>query len=285
MVMTDELSDHHFNRLARILEGHVGIRLPPGKRVMLEGRLRKRVRQLGLPNLNDYCTALFDHGEFENEFTHLVDLVTTNKTDFFREPDHFHYLAQEAVPQILGDGGDAGDRHIKLWSAACSIGAEPYTLAMVMDDLAPKLGGFSFSILGTDISTEVLDQAVRAVYPDHMMSTVPRDMLRRYVMQARDARRQEVRITPELRRTVRYKRLNLMDETFPLERDVDVIFCRNVLIYFDRPTQQGVLRRLAGHLRLGGYLFLGHAESLAGGAIPALRQVTTTVYRKIARGG
>lgn len=278
--MYDQLSDRHYQRLAQIIQNHVGIRLPPTKRTMVEGRLRKRVRTLGLSGLDEYCKTLFDQGQLEKEFVHLVDLVTTNKTDFFREPDHFEFLRTQVLPGLLADRQAMGGRPLKLWSAACSNGAEPYTLAMVLADLAPRLGGFRFSVLGTDVCTEVLEQAVAAIYPEEMMQPVPPEMLRRYVMRARNPARREVRIVPELRRLVRYRHLNLMDTSYPVDRDVDVIFCRNILIYFDRATQQAVLERLCSHLRPGGYLFLGHSESAAGGNLRQMRLAAATVLRR-----
>lgn len=278
--MYDQLSDQHYQRLAQIIQSHVGIRLPPTKRTMVEGRLRKRVRALGLSGLDEYCKALFDQDQLEKEFVHLIDLVTTNKTDFFREPDHFELLRAQVVPRVLAERHAMGDRSLKVWSAACSNGAEPYTLAMVMADLAPRLGGFRFSVLGTDVCTEVLEQAVAAIYPEEMMQPVPPEMLKRYVMRARNPARREVRIAPELRRFVRYRHLNLMDATYPVDRDVDVIFCRNILIYFDRGTQQAVLERLCSHLRPGGHLFVGHSESAAGSNLRQMRPVAATVLRR-----
>lgn len=280
MVLMDPLSERNFQRLASVVQGHTGIHMPPVKRTMAEGRLRRRVRALGLSDVNEYCRLLFDNvalkgGEPEGEFTHLIDAVTTNKTEFFREPEHFAFLRATAVPTLLAEGR----RDLKVWSAACSCGAEPFTLAMILADLARRPPAFRFAILGTDISTEVLAQAAAAVYPEEMMAPVPPELRRRYVMGARDPARREVRIVPELRRHVHCRRLNLMDARYPVDRDVDILFCRNILIYFDRPTQEAVLDRLCGHLRPGGYLFLGHSESLSGMALP-MRPVAPTIFRK-----
>jgi chemotaxis protein methyltransferase CheR len=278
--MIDQLSDRNFQKLATLLESHVGIRLPPNKRTMVEGRLRKRLRALGLGSLDEYCRIVFDQGELENEFTHLIDVVTTNKTDFFREPDHFEFLAQTAVPTLLAERRRYGEpHHLKLWSSACSTGAEPYTIAMVLMELGRAHSRLRFSVTASDISTAVLEQAVTAIYPAEMVAPVPDEMRNRYVMQARDSARREVRIVPELRRLVRFLRLNLMDTTYPVDRDMDVIFCRNVLIYFDRATQRAVLDRLCSHLRPGGYLLLGHSESAAGSGLSGMRQVAPTVLR------
>jgi chemotaxis protein methyltransferase CheR len=278
--MYDQLTDRNYQRLAELLQGHVGIRLPPTKRTMVEGRPRKRVRALGFDDLDTYCRSLFDHGTLESEFVHLIDAVTTNKTDFFREPDHFDYLAENAVPALLVAKPGSRPRTLKLWSAACSIGAEPYTIAMVMEELGQRYRGLDYAILGTDISTDVLQQAVTAVYPEEMVDPVPPGMRQRFLMRSRNPERRQVRIVPELRRRVRFLRMNLMDASYPVERDVDVIFCRNVLIYFDRPTQNAVLERLCSHLGPGGYLFLGHAESAAGGALDSMKQAAPTILRR-----
>ena len=277
----DQLSERHYRQIAAVIERDVGIRLPPSKRTMVEGRLRKRVRALGLSGVDEYCRTLFDEGRLEAEYVHLVDMVTTNKTDFFREPEHFDFLRDEAVPSLMAERQGRADGRLKIWSAASSNGAEAYTIAMVLEDMALRWpGGLRYSILGTDVCTEVLEHAIAAVYPAEMIAPVPAEFARRYVMRARSRDRHEVRIAPELRARVRFQHLNLMDANYPFDRDVDVIFCRNVLIYFDRPTQRAVLTRLCGHLRPGGYLILGHSESAAGGNLAGMRQAMATIWRR-----
>ncbi|MGD1016748.1 MAG: CheR family methyltransferase [Roseiarcus sp.] len=278
--MTDQLQERHFAKLARLVEEHTGIRLPPAKRAMVEGRLRKRIRALGLARLDEYGHAIFEGGKLDDEFIHLVDCVTTNKTDFFREPDHFDFLRKRAMPFLASLRRGAASP-FKFWSAAASIGAEAYTIAMVAAE-ALGLDGRRFTVLGTDISTEVIAQAQRAVYPSAMADPVPPPLRERYMMRAIDAERREIRIVPELRRTVRFRCLNLMDPTYRVERDFDVIFCRNILIYFAKATQDAVLRRLCNHLREGGYLILGHSESLAGAELGAMRQVAPTIFQRAA---
>ncbi|MGH7035178.1 MAG: CheR family methyltransferase [Stellaceae bacterium] len=276
--MYDQISDRNYQRLARIVEDHAGIRLPPSKRTMVEGRLRKRVRALGLATLDEYCHSLFDKGQLEKEFVHLIDEVTTNKTDFFREAEHFEFLRTQVLPALLSERSH-NDRRFKAWSAACSNGAEPYTIAMVLADEGLRFTGLRFSILGTDICTEVLEQAVLGVYPEEMLEPVPAALRERYVMRSRNPTRREARIVPELRSLVRFRRLNLMDSRYPSGRDVDVIFCRNILIYFNRQTQHDVLERLCSHLRPGGYLFLGHSESAAGSNLTQMKPVAASVLR------
>jgi chemotaxis protein methyltransferase CheR len=272
------LSDRYFKAVAEVIEGRVGIRLPNTKRTMVEGRLRKRVRALNLANLNDYGAHLFERGHLQDELIHLIDCVTTNKTDFFREPSHFDFLRNVAVPALVASQRRR-PANLKIWSAACSTGPEVYTIAMVLQDMVAAGAGMRFSILGTDISTEALQEARTAIYSRAVIEPVPAGMKQRYVMCARDPGRDVARIAPELRRMTQFARLNLMDEQYPFDRDVDVIFCRNVLIYFDKPTQQAVIGRLTSHLRPGGYLLLGHSESMAGSGIPGLRQVLPTIFQ------
>jgi chemotaxis protein methyltransferase CheR len=277
--MLDQLQEKHFIRLARLVEDHTGIRLPPAKRTMVEGRLRKRMRALGLSRLNEYGVAIFEKGKLDDEFIHLVDCVTTNKTDFFREPDHFEFLRTTAIPTLLSTKRGA-DGPLKFWSAAASIGAEAYTIAMVV---AEELGTERrpFTVIGTDISTDVIRQARRAIYPAAMGDPIPPPLRQRYVMRSVNAARQEIRIVPEIRRLTSFQHLNLMDETYPIDRHIDMIFCRNILIYFTKETQDAVLRRLCAHLRKGGYLILGHSESLAGVEQTSMRQVAPTIFRRV----
>ena len=274
------LTPGDFQRLARFIEGYSGIRMPPTKKTMVEGRLRRRVRALGLSGLQQYCQLLFDQHLLDQEFIHLIDAVSTNKTEFFREEQHFHLLMEQVVPDFLNGGQRSTDRPLKLWSAACSTGAEPYTLAMLLEDLRQRVGGFSLSIFATDICTEVLAKAKAAIFPDDMLDSVPMELRRRYFMRSRDPDAHTVRLVPAIRQAVRFGRLNLMDESYGMPQDMDVIFCRNTLIYFDRERQQAVLERLCRHLRPGGYLFIGHSETTAGMDLP-IRQVGPSVFTKI----
>jgi len=264
----DLLRHADFEKVARFIESTTGIRVPPAKKTMVEGRLRRRAKALGLANLEDYCRVVFEEGGFDDEAVHLIDAVTTNKTDFFREPSHFDTMRTRCLPEATERGAGIA-RPYKVWSAACSIGAEPYTLAMVLADYGASTGGdWRFQILGSDISTQVLAKAARAVYPEDMIEPVPMDMRKRYLLRSKDSAKKLVRIAPELRRTLNLLHLNLMDSRYPADPDFDAIFCRNLLIYFDRATQDAVVARLCKHLRPGGYLFLGHAESLAGKDLP-----------------
>lgn len=271
----DRISQRNFKRLARFIQGYSGIKMPPTKQTMLEGRLRRRLRATGAASFDAYCEYLFEDGGLEAEAVHLIDAVTTNKTDFFREPKHFDYLADVVLPSLARQGV----RNLRAWSSACSTGAEPYTLAMVLDDFAARSSGFRYFVLATDLSTDVLTSAHAGVFRQEMVAPVPAELYRRYVMTSRDRKRQDVRIHPGLRAKVGFARLNLMDETYPVGEPFDLIFCRNVMIYFDKPTQAAVLQRLCGRLKSGGYLFIGHSETIAGVDLPVV-QVANTIFQK-----
>ncbi|AZS20748.1 protein-glutamate O-methyltransferase CheR [Caulobacter sp. FWC26] len=271
----EPLSAKNFDRLAVFIHDYSGIKMPGNKKTMLEGRLRRRMRVHGYDNVNDYCRFLFEEHGLDTETVHLIDAVTTNKTEFFREPVHFTYLQEALLPRLA----KAGRREIKVWSAAASTGAEPYTLAMVLDAFCREQRGLDYAIFATDICTEVLSQALDGRYPASMIDPVPVAFRRRYVRQSRDASRHEVRIAPSLREKVLFGRLNLMEEDYPLDQDMDIIFCRNILIYFDKATQAKVLSRLCRHLRPNGHLFLGHSESIVGLDLP-VRQVANTVFQR-----
>ncbi|MFB9793493.1 CheR family methyltransferase [Shinella granuli] len=272
----DGLSSRNFEALSRYIYDYSGIKMPITKLTMLEGRLRRRLRATGIPSFNDYCDYLFKHGGIEKEAIFLIDAVTTNKTDFFREPKHFEFMERTGLPELVA----AGHKRLRLWSAACSIGAEPYTMAMVMQDFVDASPGLDYRILATDLSTDVLAAARRGVYPRDMIQPVPPEMQRRYVMVSRDAGRGEVRIHPRLRSTIGFARMNLMDSAYRVGEPMHMIFCRNVLIYFDKPTQAKVLARLCDCLVPGGFLYVGHSETVTGISLP-VRQVANTVFKKI----
>ena len=274
----DHISKKNFQRLAQFIEESCGIKMPSSKITMVEGRLRRRVRATGLATLSEYCSYLFDDGGLEAETIELINVITTNKTDFFREPEHFRYLAEHAVPQLM-PGRATNGRSLKVWSAACSIGAEAYTLAMVLAGLEQRHTGLRSNIFATDICTDVLKTAVLGIYPEAMIAPVPADMRRSYVMRSRDRASQTVRIAPELRAMVSFGRVNLMEASYQMDREMDVIFCRNILIYFDKTNQERVLQRLSDHLRPGGYMFLGHSETIGGFNLP-LEAVDATVFRR-----
>jgi len=275
----DRLTAQEFQRLAKFIHGYSGIKMPQSKLTMVEGRLRKRVRALRLSSLSEYCDYLFEKDGLEAEEIHLIDVVTTNKTEFFREPEHFRILADQLLPEIVAARRVSSRAPLKVWSAAASTGAEAFTIAMVLAEFERCHGDLPGVIFATDICTEVLQTAQHAVYSSEMLVPVAPDLRARYLMRSRDRKSDLSRIVPELRARVRFGRLNLMDQPYPLDRDMDVVFCRNILIYFDKPTQLNVLRGLCDHIRPGGHLILGHSETLSGLDLP-VRPVRNTVFRR-----
>jgi chemotaxis protein methyltransferase CheR len=267
-----------FARLSALIEQRCGIQLPESKRVMVEARLRKRLQQLGLRSFSDYWSLLADVQRRDSEMGPLTDALTTNKTDFLREPAHFQILEHTILPHLYSAG--IGSRTpLRLWSAASSTGEEPYTLAMVLDQWGRSRRPFEFSILGTDISTRVLAQARQATYQSNVIAPLPEAWRQAYLLRARGpAAPAPFRISPALRARVRFGQLNLMDPDYGLPEKVHIIFCRNVLIYFNRQTQLAVARKLARHLLPGGYLFVGHSESLHAADLP-LTALAPSVYQ------
>jgi chemotaxis protein methyltransferase CheR len=271
------LCNADFERLRELIYAEAGINLSADKKTMLEIRLKRRMRSLNVASLADYCERVFGPEGIENELVHLIDVVTTNKTDFFREAGHFEYLESKALPDLAARNG--ANRTSLVWSAGCSTGEEPYTLAMVLNEHAQTCPGFRFSILATDISTEVLAKARMGIFRSELVSPVPRPLQRKYFMRSRDPASQMLRVVPELRALIDFRRLNFMDADFDLPQPPEIIFCRNVIIYFDRPTQERLLKKLTRQLAPGGYFFAGHSESLQGMDLPLI-PVAPSAYRK-----
>lgn len=274
------ISEKNFARLSRLIHDQCGIKMPPHKKSMLEARLRKRLRSLGLASYEQYCDYLFGQGCADGELVHLIDVVTTNKTDFFREAKHFDYLTTVTLPCLKMSHDVGQHRPLRVWSAGCSTGEEPYTLAMVLSEFAASNPGFDFSILATDISTRVLETARLAVYREEKVEPVPGALRKKYLLRSRDPEKSLVRVVPELRAKVSFGRLNFMDEDFNFHEPFDIIFFRNVMIYFARNQQMELLQRFCDCLPSGRYLFTGHSESLHGMGLP-VRLVAPAVYQKL----
>jgi chemotaxis protein methyltransferase CheR len=274
------ISDSGFRRFSELIYSLCGIKLPPHKKTMLEARLRRRLRSLGFGTFDEYGDYVFSPLGMENELVSMINEVTTNKTDFFREPAHYPFLVDRVLPALMRDFEVGIGRPLRLWSAGCSTGEEPYTLAMVLSEFADRVPDFDFSIFATDISTKVLDAARLGIYRVDKVEPVPEGLKKKYLLRSRDPEKKEVRIVPALRGRVAFRRLNFMDEDFGLAESFDIIFCRNVIIYFDRPTQERLLKRFCQHLPRDRYIFMGHSETLNGLRLP-LKQVAPSIYQRI----
>ena len=271
-----ELGDRDFERLSRFIYAAAGIKMPPAKRIMLQSRLQKRLRELNIADFTTYADYVLSERGQQEEIIHMLDVVSTNKTDFFREPVHFDFLRDVVLPEFF-HGQDRG--RINVWSAGCSSGEEPYTIGMVISDFIAGHPGWDFSVLGTDLSTKILAAAVNAVYKEERVEGIPLATKRKYFLRSKDREKATVRIIPELRRHMHFQRLNFMDPSYTIHEMFDVVFCRNVLIYFDRATQEAVIRKLCTKLKPNGYFFLGHSESIMNMNLP-LAPIKPTIFRK-----
>lgn len=277
---TAKMTDREFQRFSSYIYDQVGIQLPVAKRTMLEGRLQKRLKILTLDSFEEYGRYVFSPEGQRDELIHLIDVVTTNKTDFFREPTHFEHLVKFVLPEVARHRQCSQSEPFRIWSAGCSSGEEPYTMAMVLNEFAESHRGFRYSILASDISTRILEAAKTGIYQEDRAANIVPYLQKKYLLRSRDRDRHLVRICPELRAQVRFRRINFMDATFGINEHMDVIFCRNVIIYFNKTTQQELMHKFHRMLRPGGYLFLGHSETL-NGLDAEFVTVASTVYRKI----
>jgi chemotaxis protein methyltransferase CheR len=269
------LGDREFARFQALIQREAGIWLVPEKRALLVGRLSRRVKDLGLASLAAYYERV---EEDAIERVHMLDRITTNETHFFREPHHFEFLDREVFPRWRAQA-EAGrrPRRVRAWSAACSTGEEPFTLAMSLLRAFPEGAGWDLEILATDLSTRVLEQAKEAIWPVEKAREIPVAELKAFMLRGTGPQEGFMKAGPELRRIIRFARVNLIDPAFPSLGQFDLVFCRNVLIYFDAPTKERVVSRVLSHLTADGYLFLGHAESLSGMSLAA-RCVRPTIY-------
>lgn len=273
------IGDAEFARFQAWIQRESGIWLPESKRTLLIRRLGRRVADLGLDSFGAYYHRAKELGE--SETIRMIDCLCTHETSFFREAKQFELLASQILPAWAAEA-EVGvrPRRVSAWCAACSTGEEPFSLAML---LAAHLGpeaGWRIEILASDLSTRALATAREAVWPAERAAAIPESFRKRFLLRGLNRHEGKVKAAPEIERLVRFERINLAAPRYPVESGLDLIFCRNVLIYFDPATRQGVISRLARHLRPGGLLFLGHAENLAGAAGPDFRPAAPNVYRR-----
>lgn len=275
------LRTEQFERVAAFVEEAAGIRMPASKREMVQARLGRRLRALGIRDYDEYLAYAFESPDGEAERAHLIDVVTTNQTEFFREADHFDFLTRCALPAMMHVDPSLGvSRPLVAWSAGCSTGEEPYSIAMALADHRLRAGQLSHVVYGTDICTDALQHATEGVYDEQHLDHVPPRMRGRYVHKGGGLGPARARIAPHIRHRVRFARMNLISDRPPFPQLADIVFCRNVLIYFERPTQLRVLARLAEHMRPGGYLFVGHSEMLQGLDLP-FTACAPTVHQRV----
>jgi chemotaxis protein methyltransferase CheR len=273
-----QMADEDFHRLSTFIYNELGIKMPIVKKVMLQSRLQKRLSELKISSFKEYVDFVFSREGQEQEMIKMIDLVTTNKTDFFREPTHFDFLKETALPEIVSENKDTGT--IKIWSAGCSSGEEPYTLAIVLAEFMSKHPRMDYEIFATDLSTKILESAMKAIYHEDRVKNIPFETKKKFFLKSSDPSNKTVRVIPELRSKVSFRRINFMDSQYAVDKSFDIVFCRNVLIYFDMETQQQVITKLSSRLKTNGFFFLGHSESITNMKVP-LRQIKPTIFRKI----
>ena len=269
-----ELPDAVFNRLRELVRRYTGIALAESKRELVYGRLARRLRALELNSFADYC-ELIESGP-AGEIQELTNAITTNLTSFFRENHHFQQLASEILPQIVANR--AASQRIRLWSAGCSTGEEPYSIAMVMREALSHLRDWDVKLLATDIDTKVVETASAGMYAEDRCKGVSPQRLKRWFAPT-EGRSHLIEASPELKSLITFKQLNLFDP-WPMKGPFDVIFCRNVVIYFDKETQRGLFERMAELQEPGAWLIIGHSESLFS-VTNRYKLVSRTVYRRI----
>ncbi len=273
-----QISEKDFSRLSQFIHTGYGIKMPPHKKDMLQARLLKRLRTLHMNSFDQYCSYLFSQNG-TNEIASMVNEVTTNKTDFFREPEHFEFFKNVILKDYIKENDKKRNMIFSVWSAGCATGEEAYTLAMILRDFQTLHPGFKFLVTGTDVSTNVLNKARTAIYSDEKAKHIPVYIKMRYLMRNKDRNKSQVRIIPQLRSRVLFKEMNLMEQNFQCVGPVHIIFCRNVIIYFDKKTQEKLIRAFYNHLPSGGYLFMGHSETILKFPLPFV-PVRPTIYQK-----
>lgn len=270
-----ELDDTSFKRFRDIIYEESGIKLNESKRALMQSRLMKRLRELGMDGYRDYYDYLMDN--YRDEIVNLINAITTNKTDFFRESKHFDYMTGELLPEFV----KSGKNELKIWSAGCSTGEEPYSIAITAHRFFENRKAPEIRILATDIDTQVLNRGRAGIYKaDDIFEVVDIPTAKRYFQKGTAENEGFLRVKEFIRRMVFFRRLNLLDASFPMKGKFDIIFCRNVIIYFDRESQKRLFANFHRHLADDGYLFVGHSETLTG-ITDRFVFIRNTIYKKV----
>lgn len=271
---TFEYSDADFHCLQKLVAHHTGISLSDSKRDLVYGRLSKRLRSLGLQRFDQYIALLKENPGAELE--HFTNAITTNLTSFFREKHHFEYLAEHIVPLLLNRYRTTG--RIRIWSAGCSTGEEPYSLAMTIREAIPNIDQLDVRILATDLDSNVVRTAANGVYPLSSINGLDSQRCQRWFQRGTGSHEGLVRVRPQVQKLIAFRQLNLMHE-WPMQGQFDVIFCRNVVIYFDRETQSRLFDRFANIMQSDGHLIIGHSETL-NSCCDRFKLIDKTIYNR-----
>jgi len=276
-IYNQQLSEEEFKRVQLFMLENLGIKLSPIKIVMVNSRLIKRLKKTGITNFKDYLDyALSPEGRISGEFECMIDELTTHKTDFFREPEHFEFLSN----QVLKQHKQESFHPFKIWSAGCSSGEEAYTMAMVLNEFQLINPSFDYTIFATDVSNASVMKAVRAIYNKDSINNLDKNLVRKYFLISKDISENKIRVSKVLREKVHFSILNLVDDYFFQNNSLDVVFCRNTLIYFDDSSKKAVINKLIDKVKIGGYLFVGLSETISQFS-NAIRQVSPSVYIKM----
>ena len=275
------LTDKDFEYLCKLAGQLAGIHLSSGKRELIYGRLAKRLRALGLNDFKQYCELLSEGDEegHKDEHTHFINAITTNVTSFFRENHHFEYMADVLLPELIKKKSLQAKPRLRIWSAGCSSGKEPYSIAMVLKECIPDIERWDAKILATDLDSNILEVAKEGVYPKEHLKEISPQRQKRWFKTGRGVNDKSIKISDEAKSLITYKKLNLTED-WPMKGPFDFIFCRNVTIYFDRDTRVTLLDKFANYLDHDGHLFVGHSESLFG-LTQRFSTVGRTIHRKI----
>ncbi len=273
----DELTmtDTEFQKFKKIIYEQVGINLLPHKKIMLQGRIKKRLKKLEIESFSEYYDIIQKDSK---ELIEMFNVVSTNKTEFFRENHHFEFL-KEVIPEIINQNNKTGEQKLSIWCAASSTGEEPYSIAMTLAKF-PILKNWKTRIIASDISTNVLTKAAAGIYSEESVEKIPKDMLKSYFRKLDDS---SYVVNNDLKELIKFKRINLISENYPFKGEFEVIFCRNVMIYFDKKTQMAIVENFLRYLKKGGYLILGSSESLPTEMLKAneIRRIKSTIFQKM----
>jgi chemotaxis protein methyltransferase CheR len=271
------LSETDFRKISELVYEHCGINLHAGKKELVRARLAKRLREGRFRTFGEYIQHVLDDRTGQ-EFSALVDSLSTNLTKFFRENQHFEYVRTQLLPGILASKQRSGASRIRAWSAGCSSGEEPYSIAITLLEGIQGKGCWDVKVLATDVSTRILERAKKGIYDKDRIDPIPLPLRNRYLTRRREGTKEMYEVGPALRERIIFRYLNLMQD-WPIKGPLDFIFCRNVMIYFDKPTQERLVNRFYDLLGPGGVLFTGHSESLTG-IEHAFKYVQPTIYLK-----
>jgi chemotaxis protein methyltransferase CheR len=275
--ITDEL----FQKFANLITERFGIKMPPEKKIMFQARMQRRLHELEINSFDEYAKILLNSNLDSPELSVLADYISTNKTDFFREKDHFDFITNQIIPDYLNIRLNVQKSILKFWSAGCSNGQEAYSIAIILEEyIRLKKVPVNYSILATDISVRMLKTASEAIYPISNIDQIPLELKQRYFLKSKNQDNQKVRLIKDLRDKVTPAYLNLMDDNYLLNDQFDVVFLRNTLIYFNSLVQQKVLTKVINNLKTGGYLLIGHSESLINMNLP-ISSIAPSIYVKI----